>query len=134
MKAITLKPHWAWAILHAKKDVENRIWRTSFRGRILIHSAKSVTDKEFGDAAAFIFDRFNIQVPEPDTLPRGAIVGAVNIVDCVEGSTSEWFTGPYGFVLREPKALARPVRCRGNQGIFVVPNDVAASVREAAAA
>jgi hypothetical protein len=93
-----------------------------------------MTDKEFGDAAAFIFDRFKIQVPEPDTLPRGSIVGAVTITDCVDLSISEWFVGPHGFVLKEPKALARPVLCRGAQGIFVVPNEVASAVREAAAA
>jgi hypothetical protein len=124
VKALSIRQPWAWAILFAGKNIENRVWRTNFRGRILVHASKGLTDKEFGNASAFIFDRFKIQLPDPDSLPRGAIVGA----------RSEWFVGPHGFVLTDPKAIERPVLCRGQQGIFVVPNDVAASVREAAAA
>ena len=31
---------------------------------------------------------------------KGAIIGEVDIVDCVTKSTSPWFEGPFGFVLR----------------------------------
>ena len=52
-------------------------------------------------------------------MPRGGIVGAVDIVDCVTESDSDWFSGPYGYVLRDPKPLPfRPVR--GQLGFFRV--------------
>ena len=31
MKALSIRPPWAWAILHAAKDVENRTWKTNIR-------------------------------------------------------------------------------------------------------
>ena len=45
MKAITIKQPWASLIAAGLKDIENRTWKTNFRGRVLIHAAKvSVKD------------------------------------------------------------------------------------------
>ena len=41
MKAITIKQPWASLIVHGIKDIENRTWRTNYRGRVLIHAAGS---------------------------------------------------------------------------------------------
>ena len=41
MKAITIKQPWASLIVAGIKDIENRTWKTSFRGRVLIHAAKT---------------------------------------------------------------------------------------------
>ena len=38
-------------------------------------------------------------------LPRGGVVGSVEIVNCVTASNSRWFSGKYGFVLRDPRPL-----------------------------
>ena len=38
MPALSIRQPWAWAILHAGKDIENRSWRTAFRGEVLIHA------------------------------------------------------------------------------------------------
>ena len=38
MKAITIKQPWAWAIIFAGKDIENRTWHTHDRGPLLIHA------------------------------------------------------------------------------------------------
>jgi hypothetical protein len=43
---------------------------------------------------------------------------------------SPWFVGPYGFVLREPRALAKPIPCKGRQGFWQVPPAIARAVRE----
>lgn len=40
MKAITIKQPWASLIAAGLKDIENRTWKTNFRGRVLIHAAK----------------------------------------------------------------------------------------------
>lgn len=39
-----------------------------------------------------------------------------------------WFFGPIGYVLRDVRALATPVWCRGWQGFWTLPDDIAARV------
>ena len=34
MKALSIRQPWAWAIINAGKDIENRQWPTKFRGSI----------------------------------------------------------------------------------------------------
>lgn len=34
MKALSIRQPWAWLILHAGKDIENRVWQTRFRGEL----------------------------------------------------------------------------------------------------
>src|SRR5690348_2447825 len=53
MKALSIRQPWAWLILHAGKDIENRDWSTRFRGQVLIHAAKGMTQNEFADACYF---------------------------------------------------------------------------------
>ena len=40
MKALSINQPWAWTILFAGKEVENRTWRTEFRGEFYIHAGK----------------------------------------------------------------------------------------------
>ena len=53
MKALSIRQPWAWLILHGGKDIENRDWATRFRGRVLIHASKGVTQDEWSDAWEF---------------------------------------------------------------------------------
>jgi len=57
-----------------------------------------------------------------DRLPRGGIIGSVNLVDCVgrDKTDSPWFQGAYGFVLRDPKPLDF-LPFKGRLGFFDVP-------------
>ena len=34
-----MRPPWAWATIYGGKDVENRSWRTAYRGPLLIHAS-----------------------------------------------------------------------------------------------
>lgn len=110
LPCISIRQPWAWMILHAGKDIENRNWPTKFRGRILVHAAKGMTRDEWGSAWEFAHGsgaspkavQANITF---DNIPRGGIVGSVEIVDCVGESDSPWFVGDYGFVLRNPQVL-----------------------------
>lgn len=99
-RALSIRQPWAWAILHAGKDIENRKWRTQYRGRFFIHASKTV------DIEALEYLRSQgYQVPGIEQLPTGGIVGSAEIVDCVQQTDSVWFSGPYGFVLRKPCVL-----------------------------
>lgn len=143
MIALSIRQPWAWAILHAGKDVENRVWKLPehMRGkRILIHAGKGCTRSEYEDAREFIEDRETLdgtasecRVPPLSDLPRGAIVGAATIVDCVCESDSPWFFGPWGFVLDNVVELARPIPCKGALGFFEVPKPVADAILAQAA-
>lgn len=118
MKALSVRQPWAWLIIHAGKDIENRSWSTSMRGRILVHAAKLMTEDEYDDALDVAAHALgSITVPHPDQLQYGGIVGSVDIVGCVHESTSPWFFGPFGFQLRDPRPLSF-TRCRGYPGFF----------------
>lgn len=117
MLALSVRQPWAWAILCAGKDIENRSWSTRQRGRVFIHAAKSALRDEYEEAAAFIAERSAIAVPRRAAIPRGMLIGSVEIVDCVSASDSPWFVGPFGFVLRNPE-LIEPVPCVGRLGFF----------------
>lgn len=41
---------------------------------------------------------------------------------------ARWFFGPVGYVLRDVRALASPVRCRGYQGFWTLSPDLEARV------
>lgn len=106
MKALSIRQPWAWLILHGGKDIENREWRTSYRGPVLIHASKTMTRADYEACVLFIADMHTPwRLPAPDVLRKqcGGIVGQVEIVDCVTRSDSPWFCGPFGFVLRNPQ-------------------------------
>jgi hypothetical protein len=75
-------------------------------------------DREGLDYAAAL--RINL----PAIMPGGGIVGMATLVDCVDGKVvarpmSAWYTGAYGFLLRD----ARPLpffKCPGRLRFFEV--------------
>lgn len=120
MIALSIRQPWAWLILNAGKDIENRDWRTDRRGRFLIHAGKGMTRDEYESGESMLWLDPGVQLPPFEALERGGIVGSVELVDCVTDSESEWFFGKYGFVLREPKILPF-TPYRGQLGFFEVP-------------
>ncbi len=120
LSALSIRQPWAWLILNAGKDIENRTWQTHFRGRFLIHASKGCTRKEYREAIedwVYLFDIPDERVPSFESLNFGGIVGVATIADCVAKSESEWFSGPFGFVLRDVQPL-QFVPCTGALGFF----------------
>jgi hypothetical protein len=114
VKALSIRQPWAWLILHAGKDIENRDWSPKFRGPFLIHAAGRIEPID-DDLRAFVKNISGLDIP--DDLPRGGIVGQAEIVNVVRHSTSPWFFGPCGLVLANAEPL--PFRaCRGMLGFF----------------
>lgn len=97
MRALSIRQPWAWAILHADRDIENRTWRTSRRGEFFLHAATTYDT----DGHWFLEREFGLKVPSIGDLPRGGIVGIARLIDCVDRHESRWFSGPYGFVLAD---------------------------------
>jgi hypothetical protein len=125
MKAITIKQPWASLIMHCGKDVENRSWSTSFRGRVAIHSSKKTNAYEWLSANV-IAQQVDASIPLD--LPNGCVLGTVEIYNCVKFSDSPWFMGDYGFLLREPRILTTPIPCNGELGFWQLPDEIAAQI------
>ncbi len=120
MKALSIRQPWAWLILNAGKDIENRDWPTRFRGRFLIHASKGMTRDEYESADSLLaIIEPAIELPPFEALERGGIVGTAMVVGCATESLSPWFFGKYGFELRD--ALPLPFRpYKGALGFFEV--------------
>jgi hypothetical protein len=113
---LSIRQPWAWLIVHGFKDIENRAWRTAYRGPFLVHAGLQIDAGGYDWAAAQ--GRFGL--PPVGELPRGGIVGRARVVDCVTSSPSQWFEGPYGFVLADQQPVPF-VPLRGRLRFFEVP-------------
>ena len=112
--ALSVRQPWAWAIIHAGKDIENRSWSPriailraalAFRGPVCIHAAKGMTRDEF-EGAGHTFAQCGLTTsPGAHELLRGGIIGTVEITDVVRKSHSPWFFGSVGLVLKNPVAV-----------------------------
>jgi hypothetical protein len=146
MKALSIKQPWAWLICAGHKDIENRNWkigRKSQHGpyssydqanftielpqRIYVHAGRTVDD----EIPIEMIDLIDMTLPDGERatfwrlededgwgMMLGAIVGEVDIVDCVTESKSLWFVGKYGFTLANPVLYDKPIPCRGQLGFF----------------
>lgn len=115
MKALSIRQPWAWLIVSGRKDVENRSWPTRVRGRFLVHAAQRFDMQGY----EWVRSHLKLDLPDPGTFERGGIVGEAEIVDCVVEHRSLWFSGPFGFVLRNARPL--PFRPQpGRLGFFEV--------------
>ena len=114
MKALSLKQPWAWAVVNGYKHVENRTRRTNFRGPLLIHASRVVDPYGF----QFLWE-LGLHRKLPDDLATGALVGSVELVDCLKESNSQWaFKGHWHWMLARPREYRTPIECRGSLGIF----------------
>jgi hypothetical protein len=145
LKALAIRQPYAWLVVHGIKDVENRSWPTRYRGPFFVHASKAIDQEDI--------QLVNQKLAPPGLslstdLPRGGIVGVVTLVDCVryidipwwrrllcrvigqerisggrQPIASDWFEGPYGFVLRDARPLPF-IPWRGQQSFFNVPDDL----------
>lgn len=121
MKALSIRQPWAWLIVAGHKPIENRTWTTNLSGDLLIHASKTF---EHG-ARESVLEHFpHLRAVIPSSFDMGGLVGVARLVDVVTASTSPWFRGPFGLVLRGARPLGfTPLR--GEQGLFNVDDDLA---------
>lgn len=115
---LSIRQPYAWLIVNGIKPVENRTWATKFRGRVLIHAGITYPKRDHRDDLEQWGD---FGYPEDRESMLGGIVGEAVIVDCVREHPSQFFFGPYGFVLEQPKAYAKIIPLGGRLGFFGVP-------------
>ena len=88
MRALSIRQPYAEEILRGRKKVENRSINTKIRERVYIYA--SLTP----------------DTPSAADLPRGVLVGTMEIVD------SSGANGRFRWQLRAPRRLTRPMRPR----------------------
>lgn len=107
--AISVRQPYAWAIIHAGKNIENRgpvmlrhLPKPICR-RIAVHAAKGMTRDEYEGGRDYIDHIAGAGAcPSPADLLRGGIIGSVDVVDVLTRSHSPWFIGPRGLLLDKP--------------------------------
>jgi hypothetical protein len=120
MKALSIKQPWASLIAKGIKDVENRTWRTNFRGRIFIHASQKISvgvryTPEQDEKLCSVNDA-------GESGPRGAIIGEVEIIDCIDNSTSVWAEpGCYHWILANAKLYGSYFPCNGSLSFWEPP-------------
>jgi hypothetical protein len=143
MKCLSLIQPWATLIILGAKRIETRSWHTSYRGPLLIHASQCksfdalVEQEPFKSAIIEGYGVNHLKTVLP--LPRGYILGAVNLDDCQpverlavterfmenpnEQAFGDYSPGRFAWLLSNPQPLVSPIPYKGKLGIFEVPDE-----------
>jgi len=121
MLILTVKPTWAKCIFDLDKDVENRVWKTSYRGRLFIHTSQKL---ETQNELLFLEQLLNFTGQEkPKNIIKGAIIGSVNLVNIITNYQSMWaMPNQYHWIISDPILLDEPIYCKGKLGLWRLEN------------
>jgi hypothetical protein len=114
MKTLSVKQPYASLIAHGIKNIENRTWPTKFRGTIYIHASKSNAGSLYELLRESQLEAMNNSWTNsyyPDR-PTSAIIGQVDVVDCVVNHYSIWAekTEVIGYTIEgEPLYKGKPI-------------------------
>lgn len=134
MKAITIQQPWAHLIIHGyfypqtgsvrRKDVENRDWRSKYRGPLLIHAGKGTDYLDDDD-----LEMYGLKVSD---LAFGKVIGIVEMFDCLglrDCPDSQWAGGAaFCHLYRNPRPID-PIPWKGALGLWDVPEELLAMIQ-----
>lgn len=154
MRALTLTQPWASLVIWGEKWLETRSWATAYRGPLVIHAAKAIprdvmemVKGECLDSEGYFWAAFQRNfVAYPTGLPRGSVLGTVELVNCVPvervhvvrtmdvhrteirhgeylaGCQDEAFgdfsPGRFAWVMERPAPFEKPIPARGALGVW----------------
>lgn len=138
---LSVRQPFASLIVDGYKPVENRSWKTDYRGPVWIHAALN-SDFDRPDPSAgcptrvqFLTEDCGLSAAEAEALDdaRGAVVGLADLVDCFARRTATprhltgnvHVVGPWCLVFDRPFRIT-PVRMPGKLNLFRVPAKPAA--------
>jgi hypothetical protein len=120
MKALSVKNPWAYWIICGSpvfglKDVENRKYRTGYRGRLIIHASKNLDvgmpdrdERKINGGNEIDWAKFS-----------GRILGSVEVVNCIRDSESRWAeAGMWHWVFRYPIIFEHSPLAQGSLGLW----------------
>lgn len=138
LSALPMYQIWAEAVFHGK-DIENRDRPSRKHGTILVYA--TVTRKGQQQSLATLHEREQLMgrslFPQGTSIYYGALLGAIDIVNCTDNTDSEDWVGVWGMPrsfhwhLANPRRFIEPVPYRPNsQGWFFVTAQSLAEQRE----
>jgi hypothetical protein len=135
MKMLSLQQPWATLAVLGIKRWETRSWQTAYRGPLAIHAAARLPA---AGRALFRTEPFRTLLdragyPDADSLPLGAVLGVVQLVDCIpveevpeltplDRAAGDFTPGRWAWQLVRPRQLLVPQACRGRLGVFDGPD------------
>ena len=154
MKALSLIQPWAsflfpFAGRPAMKLHETRSWATRHRGAIAIHASTAFRrtqqwiysdlltgiERQLSDADK---RSFVANTPEAKDIPRGCIIGIVELVDCqpaesvkpdtIDAIFGNFTPGRYAWRMAKPVLFRKPIPCKGALGLWEVPDEIKFSI------
>lgn len=130
-RALSVRQPWAWLIVNGFKPFENRDWSAGNPARcwlgkqlarcspmtILVHAAQGMTNDEYDQAYFMAKGDYDITLPPMKDLPRGGIVGVVNVVRWHDERQPMAFSFGSGIELEcgQPREF---LPCKGALGFF----------------
>lgn len=127
MRIITVRQPWASLIAIGVKRIENRSMRISYRGELGIHAGLGVDDSHA--ARLFAYNQFGSA--DYAGLPCGAVIAVVDLVEVIDKSDDPFFSGPFGWVLKNARALKEPYAMRGALHLIIPTPDQIEQIRRA---
>lgn len=142
MKALSIKQPWASLIASGIKDIENRTWKTHFRGKIYIHASAYLKLLKKTGNELYTKEQW-LAIPARLISVSSAIIGEVDIVDCVINHESIWAEKSirlselpgdeclyhkliYNWVLANPVLYDKPIlNVKGKLSFWFPDNDIA---------
>lgn len=131
-KAISIKQPWASLICLGIKDIENRTWKLpeKYKGKmVLVHAGSAKAKFNFSLLQHHELNRLNLRRWYDREQIKGAIIGSVEIVDCVINHPSIWAKQTddflisqqmitYNWILANPVRFDKPIPCKGQLSFF----------------
>lgn len=116
--ALTVHQPYATALVRGLKPVENRSWRPwlAIPFQLAIHASRKVVDPS--SIPPDLIDDL-LGLGDWSDLPRGALVGTVQVVSCRQPLTGErWAMGPLCWVCQDPVEFDQSILDKGKQKIW----------------
>jgi Flp pilus assembly protein TadD len=124
-KCLSIRQPFAWEVCVGEKTVENKPKNASHRGLLLIHAGKKT------DGLTVLEELSDWKTYKP-YFALGAVVGAAELYDVVgfnrslEGNLHA--SGPYCYLLKNPKWFEESIPCSGQLGLFGLPEELTTQV------
>src|SRR5690606_8875300 len=141
LKVLSVKPWWLWATIHAGKLVENRSFKTDYRGPVLLHASRqgsaadhSVCYRIVARVSGRTRHALGFLLPERERLLReygGRVVACCTLVDCLPSTrvASSWNTGAgWCWMLEDVRELAERVPYKSKLNLHNAPADLRAEL------
>ena len=134
-RIVSVRHPYAWAILHGKKDVENRGHSVRHRGPVLIHAGKACPKRYVEETLEDLVELDLITADQRPSFAQlretaGHILGLVDLVACEPNPCDSPWAAIDGFAWRlaNPRVLVRPIPYRAMLGLLRCPAEIVAQI------